>query len=151
MSHSAPDYEPHPENPDARNHDPGMEESNTLGTLFSDLTQNVSVLVRQEVELAKTELKESATNAGKGAGMYAGAGIAAHFVLLFLSVAAWVGLGQWTGYGWSAVIVAVIWAVIAAILAVVARKQLKSVKGLPKTAQTVKKIPSAFNPKEETR
>ncbi len=151
MSHSAPGFEPHPEHPEAHGHDPKVEESNTLGTLFSDLTQNVSVLVRQEVELAKTELKESATNAAKGAGMYAGAGIAAHFVLLFLSLAAWAGLSQWTGYGWSAVIVAALWAVVAAILAVVARKKLQSVKGMPNTAQTVKKIPSAFNPKEETR
>lgn len=127
-----------------------QDEHTTLGSLFSDLTENVSVLVRQEVELAKTELKESASAAGQGVGMYVGAAIGAHFVLLFLSLAAMFGLANWVGYGWAAVIVAVIWAIIAAILAVVAKKKLEAVKGMPKTASTVKKIPSAFNPKEET-
>lgn len=130
----------------------GEREENTdsLGNLFSDLTQNVSVLVRQEVELAKTELKESASAAGKGAGMYAGAGIAGHFVLLFLSLAAMFGLANWLGYGWSALIVAVVWAIIAGILAVVAKKKLEQVKGMPKTSDTVKKIPEAFKPQEDT-
>lgn len=121
----------------------------SLGSLFSDLAENVSVLIRQEVELAKTELKESAVSAGTGIGMYAGAAIAGHFVLMFLSFGAVFGLAAWVGYGWAAVIVAVIWAVLAAILAAVAKKKLKEVKGLPKTAATVKKIPSAFNPQED--
>ena len=103
MTHSPSDFEPG---------DPRNEEQQSLGTLFSDLTQNVSVLVRQEIELAKTELKESASNAGQGAGMFAGAGIAAHFVLLFLSLAAWVGVAQWLGYGWAALIIAAIWAIM---------------------------------------
>lgn len=141
MTHSPSDFEPG---------DPRNEEQHSLGTLFSDLTQNVSVLVRQEIELAKTELKESASNAGQGAGMFAGAGIAAHFVLLFLSLAAWVGVAQWLGYGWAALIIAAIWVIIAGILAAVGRKKIKEVKGLPQTAGTVKKIPSAFTPREET-
>lgn len=122
----------------------------SLGELFSDLTQNVSTLVRQETELAKAELRESARAAGKGAGLYGGAGIAGHFVLLFLSIAAWVGIANWVGYAWSAVIIAVVWAIIAAILASVAKKQFKDVQGLPKTAETIKDIPPTFNPKEET-
>lgn len=126
------------------------QQRESLGALFSDLTHNVSVLVRQEVELAKTEMKESATAAGKGVGMYAGAGIAAHFVLLFLSLAAAAGLANWVGYGWAALIVAVIWAVIAGILAMVAKKKMEEVKGLPKTTSTVKKIPGAFKPQEDT-
>jgi hypothetical protein len=122
----------------------------SLGDLFSDLTQNVSNLVRQETELAKAELRASARSAGKGAGLYGGAGVAGHFVLLFLSIAAMVGIANWVGYGWSAVIVAVVWAIVAAIMASVAKKQFKEVKGLPQTAETIKDIPPAFNPKEET-
>ncbi len=83
--------------------------------------------------------------------MYAGAGIAAHFVLMFLSLAAVFGLATLIGYGWSALIVAGVWAIIAAILAMVAKKKMEQVKGLPKTSSTVKKIPSAFKPQEETR
>lgn len=125
-------------------------ERTSLGDLLGEVSQDISTLMRQEVALAKAELKESAAHAGKGAGMLAGAGIAGHFVLLFLSIALWVGLGSLTGLGWSAIIVAVIWAIIAAILAVVGRKQLKSIQGAPQTAQTVKEIPATLKPNGHT-
>jgi hypothetical protein len=120
----------------------------SIGELLSDVSQDITTLMRQEVELAKAELKQSATRAGKGAGMFAGAGIAGHMVLLFISIAAWWAIGDSTGYGWSALIVAVIWAVIAAGLAVAGRAELKSVTGLPRTADTVKKIPNAVKGNE---
>ena len=72
--------------------------------------------MRQELELAKAELQQSASRAGKGAGMLGGAAVAGYFVLLFLSVALWWAIGSATGLGWSALIVAVIWAIIAAVL-----------------------------------
>ncbi|BCW56787.1 putative membrane protein [Paenarthrobacter nicotinovorans] len=123
-----------------------------LGELLSDLTRDVSTLMRQEVELAKVELKESATKAGKGAGMLAGAAWAGHITVLFLSIALWWALGQLVGLGWSAVIVAVIWGIIAAILATMGRKELNAIKGMPRTAETVKEIPPALKPNtEETR
>ncbi|MGN6441799.1 MAG: phage holin family protein, partial [Arthrobacter sp.] len=56
----------------------------SLGELFGDVTRDLSTLMRQEVELAKAELKQSTSRAGKGAGMLAGAGVGGHFVLLFL-------------------------------------------------------------------
>jgi mevalonate kinase len=106
--------------------------------------------MRQEVELAKAEIRESATRAGKGAGMLAGAGIGGHMVALFTSVAAWWGIGDSTGHGWSALIVAAIWLIIAVVLAMVGRKEIKSVSGLPQTAESVKRIPSAVKGNEET-
>ena len=72
-------------------------------------------------------------------------------VLLFLSIAAWWGIGDKTGYGWSALIVAAIWLVIAAVLAVVGRSEFKAVKGVPRTADTVKKIPDAVKGNEAQR
>ncbi|MEW1810724.1 phage holin family protein, partial [Pseudarthrobacter phenanthrenivorans] len=89
----------------------------SLGELLGDVTRDLSTLMRQEVELAKAEAKQSATRAGKGAGMLAGAGIGGHFVLLFLSLALMWALGAIMPLGWSALIVAVIWAIIAAVLA----------------------------------
>ncbi|MDE8588109.1 phage holin family protein, partial [Arthrobacter sp. NQ4] len=47
----------------------------SLGDLLGDVTRDLSTLMRQEVELAKAELKQSTSRAGKGAGMLAGAGI----------------------------------------------------------------------------
>lgn len=153
----------HPEGPGPRPHTPGgppegrdgttaadRAADSTLGELVGDLTRDFSLLMRQEVELAKAELKESATRAGKGAGMLAGSGIAGHFVLVFLSLALMFGLQNWVGYGWACVIVAVVWAIIAAILALVGKKNVKSVKGLPQTAATAKEIPPTMKPGEDT-
>jgi hypothetical protein len=120
----------------------------SLGELISGVTQDLSTLMRQELELAKAEVQQSASRAGKGAGMLGGAGVAGYFVLLFLSVALWWAIGAGTGLGWSALIVAVIWGIIAAVLYVAGRNSLKSVRGLPKTADTVKHIPDALKGNE---
>ena len=133
---------------------PGPETGRPLssvGDIISDISENLSTLIRQEMELAKAELSESATRAGKGAGMLGGAGIAGHFVLLFCSIALWWWIGDGIGHGWSALIVAAIWAVVAAVLAAVGRSKLKEVKGMPKTTSTAKKIPDALKGNEETR
>ena len=122
----------------------------SIGELLSDVSQDITTLLRQEVELAKAEVKQSATRAGKGAGMFAGAGVAGHMVLLFVSIGAWWGLGDSMGHGWSALVVAGIWMVIAAVLALAGRSEIKSVTGVPQTADTVKKIPSAVAGHEET-
>jgi hypothetical protein len=122
----------------------------SVGELLSDVTQDLSTLMRQEVELAKAEIRQSATRAGKGAGMLAGAGVSGHMVALFISVAAWWGIGDSTGHGWSALIIAAAWLIIAAVLALAGRKEIKSVTGLPQTAESVKKIPSAVKGNEET-
>ncbi|GLK18696.1 phage holin family protein [Herbiconiux flava] len=123
----------------------------SLGDLLGEVTKDLSTLMRQEVELAKAELKQSATRAGKGAGMLGGAGYAASMTILFLSIALWWALGTLVGGGWSGVIVAVIWAIVALILFVVGRKQLKEVNGAPKTVESLKKIPETLKRNEENR
>ena len=115
------------------------------------MTKDISTLMRQEVELAKAELKQSATMAGKGAGMFGGAAVAGYFALLFLSIALWWGLGHLIDNGWSAVVVAVIWGIIAAILYSIGRKRLKSVQGAPKTVDSLKKLPDTLKRNEENR
>jgi hypothetical protein len=115
----------------------------SIGELFSDISADLSTLMRQEVELAKAEAKQSATRAGKGAGMLGGAGLAGYFVLLFLSLAAWWGLGTAIGLGWSALVIAGVWAIVTAVLAMRGRAELKSVSGMPRTADSMKRIPQA--------
>jgi putative superfamily III holin-X len=122
----------------------------SVGELFSEVAEDLSTLLRQEVELAKAELRQSATRAGKGAGLLAGAGVSGHMVLLFASVAAWWGIGDATGHGWSALIVAAIWLVIAAILGLMGRREISAVPGIPQTTQTVKQIPDAIRGNEDT-
>lgn len=128
-----------------------QQSSQSVGELFGEVSRDLSTLIRQEIALAKAETTQSAKKAGKGAGMFAGAGVAGHFVLLFLSLALWWALGTWIGsgddnpaLGWSALIVAAIWAIIAAVLAQQGKKQMKQVEGAPQTAETVKKIPDAL-------
>ena len=74
-------------------------------------------------------------------------GVAGHFVLVFLSVALWWGLP--IGKAWSAVVVAVVWGVVAAVLALRGRAELRRVRGAPRTAETVRKIPNALKGDEE--
>ncbi|TDL35955.1 phage holin family protein [Arthrobacter nitrophenolicus] len=126
-------------------------DSASLGELLGDVTRDLSTLMRQEVELAKAELKQSATRAGKGSGMLAGAGVAGHFVLVFLSLALMFALGALMPLGWAAVIVAVLWAIIAAVLASIGRKELKQIKGLPQTGETLSEIPPTLKPGEVNR
>jgi hypothetical protein len=122
----------------------------SAGELFSEVTEDLSTLMHQEVELAKAELRQSATRAGKGAGLLAGAGVGGHMVLLFASVAAWWGIGDAIGHGWSALIVAAIWLIVAAVLGLMGRREISAVPGVPQTAQTVKKIPEAVRGNEGT-
>lgn len=142
----------HPfEQPDTRTPSERQAEESTLGQLIGDVSRDFSTLMRQEVALAKAELEQSAKRAGKGAGMFGAAGLAGYMTLLFLSIALWWGLGYLVGNAWSAVIVAVIWAIIAAILAMTGKKEIDEIKGLPKTEETLKKIPDAVKRNEENR
>ncbi|WP_375430392.1 phage holin family protein [uncultured Friedmanniella sp.] len=121
----------------------------SIGERLGNVTRDLSTLMRQEVALAKAEVSQSAANAGKGIGMLVGAALGGFFVLLFLSQALWVGLGGAIGYGKSALVVALVWAIIAAILAVVGRGELKKIRGVPQTTDTLGKIPNALKGQEE--
>jgi len=123
----------------------------SIGELLGDVTRDLSTLMRQEVELAKAELKQSTSRAGKGAGMLAGAGVGGHFVLVFLSLALMFALGAVMALGWAALIVAVLWAIIATVLASIGRKELKQIKGLPQTGETLAEIPPTLKPGEVNR
>ena len=110
----------------------------SIGELLSDVSADVTTLLRQEVALAKAEVRQSVSSAGKGVGMFAGAGVSGHFVLLFVSIAGWWGLGDGIGRAWAALVVAL-----------VGRSELKSVGGVPQTTDTLKKIPNAAKGNEE--
>jgi hypothetical protein len=123
----------------------------SLGDLLGEVTRDISTLMRQEVDLAKAELKQSATRAGKGAGLLGGAGYAGLMAVLFVSIAAWWGLGHLIDNGWSALVVAALWAIIAAVMFAVGRAKLKEVQGLPQTVDSLKKIPETVKKNEENR
>jgi hypothetical protein len=122
----------------------------SVGELFSEVAEDLSTLMRQEVELAKAELRQSASRAGKGAGLLAGASLSGHMVLVFASVAAWWGIGDGIGHGWSALIVAAIWLIATTVLGLMGRREISAAPGVPQTVQTVKRIPDAVRGNEGT-
>jgi hypothetical protein len=125
------------------------EDGRSIGLVLADITANISTLLRQEVALAKAELRQSGTQAGKGIGLLAGAGVAGLLLLVFLSVSAWWGLGQYIGLEWSALVVAAVWAIIALILYLAGKAELKRIRGLPTTTETLSQVPPALKGHEE--
>ncbi len=122
----------------------------SLGEMFTSFSRNLSDLMRQEVQLAKAEAAQSARQGGRGAGMLAGAAVGGFLALLFLSLALMWALGAVMHLGFAAVIVALIWAAVAAALAMSGKKQLENMKGLPQTQDTIGDIPPTLNPNKET-
>jgi hypothetical protein len=120
-----------------------------IGDLLGDVTHDLATLIRQELELARAEARKSVKRAGFGIGILGGSSVAAVLALLFLSVAGWWAMGSQIGEGWSALIVGVCWGVIAAVLAAVGRRQMHEVIALPKTAETLRRIPDAVRGRED--
>ena len=118
----------------------------SVGEVLGDITTDLSTLLRQEVELAKAELKETADHAKAAGGMFAGAGVAGHLALIFLSLAVWWALGDlFDSLGWSALVVGLVWAVAAAVMAAMGRTRMRRATPVaPRTVDTAKDIPDAL-------
>ncbi|HSU36654.1 MAG TPA: phage holin family protein [Propionibacteriaceae bacterium] len=125
------------------------EDGRSLGEVLGDVTRNISTLMQQELALAKAELRQSGARAGKGVGLFAGAAVAGVLFLVFLSVSAWWGLGQFIGNEWSALVVAAVWVIVAVILALSGKKEMERIQGIPKTTETLGKVPNALKGQEE--
>jgi len=125
------------------------EDGRSLGSVLGDITANISTLMRQEVALAKAELSQTGAQAGKGIGLLAGAAVAGLLLLVFVSVSAWWGLGQFIENQWSALVVAAVWAIVAVILALAGKKELQRIRGLRNTTDTLGKVPNALKGHEE--
>ena len=96
-----------------------------VGELLKELSTETSTLVRQELELAKAEMAEKGKQAGLGAGMFGGAGLFGLLALGALTacvIAAFAtGMDLWL----AALIVTVVYAVIAGVLALVGRRKTR--------------------------
>jgi hypothetical protein len=117
-----------------------LRDERSLGDLFSDLSRETTTLVRQEVQLAKAELTQSATEAARGIGMLLAGGAVAYAGLLFLLLAIVFGLIEEGWDAWlSALIVGVVVVAIGAVLVLRARESLKPANLAPqKTVETLK-------------
>src|SRR6188472_2944511 len=111
----------------------------SLGEIVGDITQDMSTLIRQEMDLAKSEMKREVAKLGKGAGMFGGAGATGYLTLIFLSLALVYLLDNWMPVELAALIVALLWGLVTAALAAKGRQEIKNANPkLPVTQQTLK-------------
>lgn len=114
-------------------------DNSSLGELVGEVTDDLQTLFRQEVALAKAELREEAVKAGTAAGLYSAAGFAGYMTVVLLSLAAVFGLAELVGLGWAALIVAAVWAVAGAVMYFVGRSRMREVSPKPeRTVETLK-------------
>jgi hypothetical protein len=123
----------------AGSHLSGAEDERSLGQIVGDLSHDLTTLVKQELERARTELKEEAAKAGKGAGMLGGAGVSGLLALILGSFALAYLLDNWMPVELAFLIVTILWSIVGAVLAARGRKELKNTHPqLPETQQTLK-------------
>jgi len=115
--------------------DPGPEtgDERSVAELVQRLSKQTSTLIRQEMRLAQAELVEKGRHAGKGAGMFGGAGLVALYGVGALIDAAIIGLGTALEPWLAALIVGAILLAVAGILALTGRKQVE--QATPATPQ----------------
>jgi uncharacterized membrane protein YqjE len=111
----------------------------SLGEIVGDISQDMSTLVRQEIDLATSELKREVAKVGKGVGMFGGAGAFGYLALIFLGLALTWLLDNWMPLELAALIVALLWGAVAGALALKGRQEIKNANPeLPVTQQTLK-------------
>jgi hypothetical protein len=103
----------------------------SLGGLVGQLTTDLGALLRDEVQLAKVELKEDATRAAKVGGMFGAAGFAGYVMILLLSFAAAWGLAEVMPIGGAFLIVGIVWGAVGAVLFVVGRARMRDLDMKP--------------------
>lgn len=116
-----------------------MADERTLGDLFSDLSEKAGLLVRQEVQLAKVEMKEKATEASKDVALIVMGVFLGNAALLSLVAALIVGLSYFME-GWlAALLVGILLAVAAGLLVAQGVQALKQMNALPQQTITTLK------------
>lgn len=111
----------------------------SLGSLLSDMTSELSQLMRQEVSLAKAELKEEAVKGAKGAGMLGAAAVAGYLALMMLSFAVAWALAAAMPTGLAFLIVGVAFLVATVVLGKQGKERMSNVSPVPEqTVQTLK-------------
>ncbi len=115
------------------------EDKESLGDLFSQLTADMSRLVRDEVELAKVEINETVQNARTAGISFGVAGFLGLMAFVLLSFAAAWGLAEVVPTGVAFLIVGGVYGLVALVLAALGRQKVKAAKPVPEqTVETLK-------------
>jgi hypothetical protein len=111
----------------------------SLGELVSTATRDMSLLIRQEIDLAKAEVRQTAISAGLGAALLGAAGGLGFFgaIIGSMGIAESINSAGITR-GWSFLIVAGGFFLLAGLLGLFGLTRFKRVKGPERTMRTVK-------------
>jgi hypothetical protein len=109
-----------------------------VGELLKQLSEDTAKLVRKEVELARAEVTQKGKQAGIGAGMFGGAGVAGLLALGSLTACLIALLATGMEVWIAALIVTVLWTAIAGVLALLGRNRVQ--EATPPVEQTVETI-----------
>ncbi|WP_028474717.1 phage holin family protein [Nocardioides alkalitolerans] len=130
--------------------DPVKDTEPTIGRLVADASRDISTLVSQEIQLAKSELKVSLKNGGTGAILFAAAGFLLVLAIILLSVA-FAYLIHWNGDGldlhWAFLIVTGAYILLALLLVLLGVRKVKKVRAPERAIRQGKKIPPALKGK----
>jgi hypothetical protein len=122
---------------DITDREPVSGDRESLGELVAATTRDLSALMRSEVELAKTEIKEELAEAGRAGAMIGAGALVGYLALLLLLLAAAWGIAEvvapWAGL----LIVGIVTAAVAAVLVSIGRKKLAAVEAAPNTIETL--------------
>ena len=131
-----------PEASSSRLHDDSGSDvgQRSVGELVGEVAQDLTKLVNQELELAKIEVRAEVKKTGKAAAAFGAAGGAAYFALLFASLTLMFALATlFDSYTWAALVVTVLYAIVAAVLYARAKKTAQTIDPTPHvTVQTLK-------------
>jgi Flp pilus assembly protein TadB len=115
------------------------ENGRSIADVLQDIVANVQTIIRAEIRLAKTEVREEITKARAAAGMMAGGAVAALFTIWLLLLTAFFALSTVMPFWAAALVLLIVMAIVTAILLTAGRKRLKTVNTKPeKTIETMK-------------
>ncbi len=117
---------------------PALRERST-GELVRTLTRQVSVLARQEVELAKAEMLEKGRAVGQGSALLGGAAVAGLLALGTLTAFVVLALAEAMPAWLAAFLVGLLWTAVAGVLALVGRERVQDA-GAPVPEKTVESV-----------
>lgn len=127
--------------------EPHRPDDHTVGELVHDLSQQTSQLVREELALAKAEMREKGKHAGLGLGLFSGAGLLAFFGGAALIATAILALALALPAWLAALVVTLVLFAAAGVAALVGRKHVQqatpakpeqTIGNLPRDVQAVK-------------
>ena len=116
-----------------------MARETSTRDLVQDLSRQTSTLIRQEMRLAQAELTEKGKHAGKGAGMFGGAGLIALYGVGALIAAAIIGLATVIEPWVAAAAIGAVLLLVAGILALTGKKELEEA-GPPKPEMAIESV-----------